>query len=88
MLCAKHDLFQPFWHMLVRGRQLDALWELSEPSPGMTDLLGYAVGQTLMIIAHLAHVGVWRAAGGTMGAFQAQSGHKLPATHTARVKHD
>ena len=28
------------------GRQLVALWVLSEPSLGMTDLLGHAVGQT------------------------------------------
>jgi hypothetical protein len=25
----------------VCGRQLEALWVLSEPSPGMTDLLGH-----------------------------------------------
>jgi hypothetical protein len=57
---------------------MEAIWELSEPSPGMTDLLGYALGQTLMIIAHLAHVGVWQAAEGTMGAIRVQYEHKSP----------
>ena len=49
--------------MLVRGRQLqvEAFWVLSEPSPGMTDLLGHAVGQTWLILAILAHAGVWQA---------------------------
>jgi hypothetical protein len=28
----------------VCGRQLEALWVLFEPSSGMTDLLGHAVG--------------------------------------------
>jgi hypothetical protein len=32
--------------MLVCGRQLEALWVLSEPGSSMTDLLGHAVGQT------------------------------------------
>ena len=27
------------WHMLVCGRQLEALWVLSEPTSGTTDLL-------------------------------------------------
>jgi hypothetical protein len=42
---------------------------LSEPGSGMTDLLGHAVGQTSLNLAILANVGVWQAAGGTMGAF-------------------
>jgi hypothetical protein len=46
MLMAKHDSIRPFWHMLVFGRQLEALWVLSKPSSDMTELLGHAVGQT------------------------------------------
>jgi hypothetical protein len=47
MLWAKHYSFLPFWHILVCGRQLEALWVLSKISSGMTDLLGHnAVGQT------------------------------------------
>jgi hypothetical protein len=30
----------------VYGRQLEALWVISKPSSGMTDLLGHALGQT------------------------------------------
>jgi hypothetical protein len=44
--------------MLVCDRQLEALWVLSKPSLGMTDLPGYAVSQTWFILAILAHVGV------------------------------
>jgi hypothetical protein len=62
--------------MLVCGRQLEALWVLSERTSGMTDLLGHAAGQTcLVILAILAHVGVWQAAGGTLGAFRAHFRH-------------
>jgi hypothetical protein len=32
--------------MMVCGRQLEALWVLSEPTSGMTDMLGHAAGQT------------------------------------------
>jgi hypothetical protein len=32
--------------MLVCGRQLEALWVLSERTSGMTDLLGHAMGKT------------------------------------------
>jgi hypothetical protein len=56
-------------HMLVCGRQLEALWVLSEPNPGMIDLLGHAVDDSFWAI--LAHVGVWQAAGGTLVAFRA-----------------
>jgi hypothetical protein len=63
--------------MLVRGRQLEAFWVLSEPSPGMTDLLGHAVGQTWLILAILAHAGVWQASGGTLVA---SSEHKSGIT--------
>jgi hypothetical protein len=53
--------------MLVCGWHLEALWVLSEPSSGMTDLLGHnAVGQALFILAILAHVGVWQASRGTL----------------------
>jgi hypothetical protein len=55
--------------MLVCGRQLEAPWVLSNSSIGMTDLLGHAVGQTSLNLAILANVGVWQAAGGTVGAF-------------------
>ena len=64
----KHDSFWPFWHMLLCGRQLEALWVLSAPSSGMTDLLGHAVGQKWFNLAILANVAVWQAAGGTQGA--------------------
>jgi hypothetical protein len=29
----------------VSGRAMEALWVLSEPTSGMTDLLGHAAGQ-------------------------------------------
>jgi hypothetical protein len=38
--------------MLAFGRQLEALWVLSEPRSGMNDLLGHAIGQTLFILAY------------------------------------
>jgi hypothetical protein len=69
MLWAKHGSFWPFWHMLVCGRQLEALWVLLKPNSGMTDLLGHAVGQSWFILAILAHDGVWQVAEGTLGAF-------------------
>jgi hypothetical protein len=40
----------------VTVTQLDTTWVLSKPSPGMTDLLGHAVGQTGLNLAILAHV--------------------------------
>jgi hypothetical protein len=43
MLWAKHDSFWPFWHMLVCGWHLEALWVLLEPILGMTVLLGHTV---------------------------------------------
>jgi hypothetical protein len=42
---------------------------LSEPSSGMTDLLWHAVGQSALNLAILGNVGVWHAAGGTLGDF-------------------
>jgi hypothetical protein len=54
--------------MLVYGRQLEALWVLSKPSSGMIDPLG----QTGLNLAILAHVGMWKAAEGSLGALQAQ----------------
>jgi hypothetical protein len=67
-------------HFQLRcDRQLEALWVLSKPSSGMTDLLGHAVGQTWFNLAILAHIGVWQAAGGTLGASRAQFRHGWPA---------
>jgi hypothetical protein len=54
------------WHMLVHGRQLQALWVLSRPSSGMADQLGNTVGQTRFIFTITAHVGEWQAAGGAL----------------------
>jgi hypothetical protein len=41
-----HDRLWPFYDMLACGSQLEALWVLSEPTLGMTDMLGHAAGQT------------------------------------------
>jgi hypothetical protein len=58
IMWANHDWFWPFWCMLVCGRQLETLWVLSESTSGMTNLVGQAVGQTWLMLAILAHVGV------------------------------
>jgi hypothetical protein len=62
----------------VRHRQLEALWVLSKPSSGMTDLLGHAVCQTSFNLAILAHVGVrHRQLDALCGLFEPSSGMTL-----------
>jgi hypothetical protein len=65
------------WKLLKTFFHTKIILVLSEPSSGMTDLLGHAGGQTWFILAILAHVGAWQAArgGGTLGAFWAQFRH-------------